>query len=359
MQRMKTMTRVIIKRCPDYSQVKAKLQESFESLHIESLFTRGEKVLLKPNLLTGRNPEAGVTTHPSFLAAVIELFQDMGLNLVIGDSPANGNTQKAAAKSGIEEVCKKYGVKLVTFSDPQKLKNTNNTLKEFRVAKQVLEADSLVNLPKLKTHSLMTLTLAVKNTFGCIVGSEKQIWHVKAITRERFANMLIELHRLLNPKLNILDGVIGMHGNGPSNGKVANYEIVAVSESGFALDDAIARLYEIPIEMVPTIFFAKKLGLTPAYEIQGDSPAMIDFKLPDGIRPINRPSLFSKLLSRIPTIDKNKCVNCGECAEHCPVSAISVALKKIDYSKCIRCYVCHEVCQYDAIKLKRKLILQG
>ncbi|WP_053001201.1 DUF362 domain-containing protein [Kosmotoga pacifica] len=351
--------RVLIKTCRDYSNVKSKLQESFETMNVESLFSSGERVLLKVNLLAGRDPEAAVPTHPDFLAAVIELFQDMGVQLSVGDSPANGKTLKAAAKSGIEEVCRKYGVELVTFDNPQTLKTGSNIIKEFKVAKQVLEADSLVNLPKFKTHSLMTLTLAVKNTFGCIVGSEKQLWHLRVITRERFVNMLIELHRLLKPKLNILDGVIGMHGNGPSGGEVIDFGIIAVSENGFALDDAITRVYEIPPEMVPTVFFARKLGLTPEYEILGDAPKPVDFKLPAGIRPIKSPTLLSKLVSRVPSIDKDKCTECGECESYCPVSAISIDTHNINYSKCIRCYVCHEICQFNAIKLKRKLILQG
>ncbi|WP_084251666.1 DUF362 domain-containing protein [Kosmotoga arenicorallina] len=353
------MTRVIIKRCPDYSFVKEKLQESFENLGIENLFTRGEKVLLKPNLLTGREPEAAVTTHPLFLSAVIELFQDMGLRLSVGDSPVSGNTRKAAAKSGIEEVCKKYGVELVTFTDPKKSETSYNTRREFKIAKQVLEADSVVNLPKLKTHSLMTLTLAVKNTFGCIVGSGKQLWHIKAVSRESFAKMLIELHEIINPKLNILDGVVGMHGNGPANGKAVNFGIVAVSKNGFALDDAISQLYEVPAEMVPTIFYARRLGITPKYELQGDSPKPIHLKLPDGIRLISKSSLLSRLVSRVPFIDGRNCIRCKECEMRCPASAISIEKQKIDYSKCIKCYVCHEVCQYDAIKLKRKFILQG
>ncbi len=346
-------------RCTDYRRVKRSLSNLFDSADVIKKFNSGEKVLLKPNILHGAAPERAVTTHPHFLSAVIELFTDMGVKLLLGDSPITGNFRKEVKQSGILDVCKRYNVKLSPFEEPIERKFSEDSPLSFQVAREIEEVDSVVNLPKLKTHSLMTLTLAVKNTFGCVVGKEKQKWHVKAVSTERFANMLIDLHRLVSPKLNILDGVTGMRGDGPSSGEPFLSGLVALSDNAFALDDYVCKTWGIDKTKVLTVHLADKRGITPSYEVIGDFTPNEKLTLPKSSygKALDFLGFFARIFYKVPYIDTERCIECLECEKHCPKNAIDVSKKDINYGKCIRCYVCHEVCPNMSIRLKRRFFL--
>jgi uncharacterized protein (DUF362 family)/Pyruvate/2-oxoacid:ferredoxin oxidoreductase delta subunit len=347
---------VYVHKCNDYKEVKKTLSHLFDKAQVNKKFCTGERVLLKPNILHGASPDQAVTTHPLFLSAVFELFLDMGVRLVLGDSPISGNFQKEAKLSGITDVCKKYNVEISTFDVSVEKKLSADSPRSYYIAKKLEEVDSVVNLPKLKTHSLMTLTLAVKNTFGCIVGREKQKWHVKAVSNERFANMLIDLHQLISPKLNILDGVTGMRGDGPSSGEPFSSGLVALSDNGFALDDYVCKIWGIDKTKVLTVHLANKRGITPSYEVIGDFEPDEVLTLPKSSygKALDFLGFFARIFYKVPYIDDERCIECLECEKSCPKEAIDVDEKYIDYSKCIRCYVCHEVCPNKAIRLKRR-----
>jgi len=181
-----------------------------------------KKVLVKPNLLSPRKPDEHVTTHPLVVKAVLEFLLALGVKPVVGDSPAVGNLERVARISGIKDVCDELGVELVPFEDCVIV--DGEIFRNIKIAKVVFEVDGVVNLPKLKTHSQMMMTLGVKNTFGCIVGIEKSSWHLRAGTDENFAKLLIDVHRVVSPILTVLDGVWGMEGNGPSNGEKSSLE---------------------------------------------------------------------------------------------------------------------------------------
>lgn len=351
--------KVYVDRCTDYKNVKRSLTNLFDSADVSKKFNNGEKVLLKPNILHGAVPDRAITTHPHFLSAVIELFLDMGIKLILGDSPITGDFNKEVKQSGILDVCKRYNIELSPFEEPIEKKFSKNSPLSFQLAKELEEVDSVVNLPKLKTHSLMTLTLAVKNTFGCVVGKEKQKWHVKAVSTERFANMLIDLHRLISPKLNILDGVTGMRGDGPSSGEPFSAGLVALSENAFALDDYVCETWVIDKTEVLTVHLANKRGITPSYEVIGDFEPDEELTLPKSSygKALDFLGFFARIFYKIPYIDKERCIECFECEKHCPKNAIDVSKKDIDYGKCIRCYVCHEVCPNMAIRLRRRFFL--
>ncbi|MFO7883055.1 MAG: DUF362 domain-containing protein [Kosmotogaceae bacterium] len=350
---------VFVHKCNDYKKVKKSLIHLFDKAQVNKKFCKGERVLLKPNILHAASPDQAVTTHPLFLSAVIELFLDMDVKLVLGDSPISGNFQKEAELSGIADVCKKYNVQFSPFKVSVEKKSSEDSPRRYYIAKELEEVDSVVNLPKLKTHSLMTLTLAVKNTFGCIVGREKQKWHVKLASSERFANMLIDLHRLISPKLNILDGVIGMRGDGPSSGEPFSSGLVALSDNAFALDDYICEVWNIDKTKVLTVHLARKRKITPTFRVIGDFEPEEEFTLPESSygKALGFLGFITRIFHKVPYIDDERCIECLECEKRCPKEAIDVSEKDIDYSKCIRCYVCHEVCPSKAIRLKRRFFL--
>ncbi|MEK7850588.1 MAG: DUF362 domain-containing protein, partial [Deltaproteobacteria bacterium] len=175
------MSKVVLKRCPDYDPEKVynSIAESVELLGgISSFVKRGEKLLLKPNLLSAKAVEKAVTTHPAVIEAVIRLVKDSGAKPFIGDSPGIGSAEQVAAKSGIKKVADRYGVQIVNLSDGIQVENRKGKMfKRLDLSKTAYEADGIINLPKLKTHVMMTMTLGVKNLFGCVPGKRKISWH--------------------------------------------------------------------------------------------------------------------------------------------------------------------------------------
>lgn len=309
-------------------------------------------MLVKPNLISARRPEEAVTTHPLILKGVLEFLIDLGTKPFVGDSPAFSSFKRVVRVTGVEGVCTELKVPCVPLDDPVEV--NGEIFQKIKISRKVLEADKVVNLPKLKTHSQMVMTLGVKNTFGCVVGLEKSSWHMRAKNYGDFANLLIDIHRIVSPILTILDGVEGMEGNGPTNGKKRFFGVVGVSRNAFALDEAVCRALGVD-HFVYTVKHSRKRKLVPDYETVGHFQASIE--LPSTVSTLDRLSrTFSRFFVKYPRIDTGKCVKCRLCEERCPASAIDISSQRIDYQKCIRCYVCHEVCPHDAIKLVRNFL---
>lgn len=347
------MEKVWVLNFEDYSKVRDVLKE-FLLENFSEEFKPGMKVLVKPNLISPRPPEEAVTTHPSILRATLEFLLDLGTKPFVGDSPAFSSFQTVAKVTGVEEVCRRLGVEFGPLDDPVVVKG--ELFRGIKVSKRVLESDAVVNLPKLKTHSQMVLTLGVKNTFGCVVGLEKSAWHMRAKDYDDFANFLIDVHRLVSPKLTILDGIEGMDGNGPTNGRKRFFGVLVVSRNAFALDEVVCKMVGLNPDYVYTVKHARRRNLVPTYEVIADRFPTFDIELPNTVSPLAKLSrIFAPVFVRVPKIDKGKCVKCGLCEARCPASAIDLHLQRIDYNKCIRCYVCHEVCPHGAILLVRKL----
>jgi len=318
------------------------------------LFKKGERVLVKPNLLSARERSQAVTTHPETLDCVLEFLIKIGTKPFVADSPPDGNGYEVAKKTGLIAVCEKHGVDFEELDQPVTI--THNGSYDFKLAKKVIEADKIVNLAKIKTHSLTILTLAVKNMFGCVVGREKASWHFKALNNNNFAKLMVEICAAVSPDLSIVDGIRAHEGNGPSNGSPKDLGVIFIGENAFAVDDCIARSLSVKVNKYPILIEAAKKGLIPDYEVEGQWKGSI--KLPttspvlSGLNSIaNKFNFFKKR----PKIVEDKCIKCRKCERSCPVEAIKIDDLSIDYSKCIRCYVCHEVCPEDAINLVGRL----
>jgi len=280
--------------------------------------------------------------------------------ITVGDSPAVSSAIRVAKKSGVEEVCKKYGVDIVDFNTPVKVKGKFG--RNFELSREVLEADKIINIAKFKTHTHMIMTLSVKNMFGAIVGLRKSAWHAKTGTNKmRFADMLVELYETVRPTFNIIDGIWGMEGNGPRNGKPKKLGTLIIGKNGHAVDFIACKMVKLQ-KVVPTLLAAEKRGLLSSKSINlvGDSLRIFDdFIPPDtsikGITGIINP--FSRFSAKFPKVNPDECIGCRICEEHCPANAISITADDkaiVDISKCIRCYVCQEVCPQNAIELVRK-----
>lgn len=336
-----------------------------------NFFARGDKVLIKPNLLLARRSGEHVTTHPQVVDAVCRILKDIGCRITLGDSPGYSSAITVAKKCGIYDSVKKMDVKFVNFEKSVEIKvNAENRIfKKFEVAREIVESDKIVNLAKLKSHGQMLLTMSVKNMFGAVVGLLKPQWHFKAgVDADFFARMLLELNLATAPTFSILDGVYGMEGNGPSNGTPRELNILAGGTNCVAIDTVAAALLKVSPEMFYTGRTALKMNLPGArieeIEICGNKLEdfnITDFKLPRKIENIQWP-IFDSLRRALrkfslsePYYSRDKCKFCAICFNVCPAGAIKYdAGQKIEFDlkKCVRCFCCQELCPHGAIVIK-------
>lgn len=369
------MEQVFLQRCDhyEYGQVRAAVLSLLEpSGGIGTFVKPGERVLLKPNMLSAKYPEQAVTTHPILVQVVAELVREAGGLARIGDSPGIGGFQRVADKSGIARAAAESGAELVEFAAAIDLPGSG-TFKRISVAKPYWEADKVINLPKLKTHEMMTMTCAVKNLFGAVVGAEKAGWHLKAgASREQFARLLLEIYLLKKPVLNIVDAIVAMEGNGPGSGDPIKVGALIAGVNPVAVDVLAARLAGIPQDLLHVEHEALKMGLAGStmdeIEVGGeglDSFPMHPFTLPGGLDvQFGLPKFLSTILKHqltsFPIADRELCVLCGICRDACPPGAIEIknSALSVDQERCIRCWCCRELCPHDAMKVQRSVVLK-
>ena len=377
---MEIKSQVALVRCDSYAEksVKHAVERGLALLGGIAAFLRPqEKILLKPNVLTGAPPEKCVTTHPAVLKAVAECCLQAGAAVSAGDSPGFGKPAAALKKAGLLDVAEALGLRIADFETGQIVSFPEGSLaKQFTIANGVLSADGLISLPKLKTHGLTKITGAIKNQFGCIPGMLKGEFHAKLPNVNLFSQMLVDLTRCLKPRLYIMDGIIAMEGNGPRGGVPKPMHVLLLATDPAALDATVCRLIGVAPEHVLTLQWAEKLGLGTYHadriELCGDPFAAFQdlrFDAQRGPTPLDQdmgffapwlPALMKALLSPRPVIAAAQCTRCGTCVQMCPVTPKAVAFQAGDrakppmynYGRCIRCYCCQEICPESAISLK-------
>lgn len=253
----------------------------------------GDRVLLKPNLLTGSRPTKECVTRPELVAAVAKLVIEAGGKPFLGDSPAFGSALGVARSNGYLPLIESLNLPIVEFQG-KRYQIVSEGFDHLRLSKEAMEADVVINLPKLKSHVQLTLTMGVKNLFGCVPGKMKAWWHLEAGKDvNRFGEMLVETARAINPNLTILDGIIGHEGNGPSGGEPRELGILAASDHVFSLDKTIVDLLQVDPSLVPTVAASQRLGLCPEltdinYPLLTPKELQFsDWKLPDALVPID------------------------------------------------------------------------
>ncbi len=318
----------------------------------------GARVLIKPNFLAPAKPDRAMTTHPLVLRAVVEYVLAKGGLPLVADSPGTGTFDRLLREGGYTEALKGLDVEVRPFKDTVKV-DIGEPFGRIDIAREAVASDLVINLPKLKTHAMMLLTLGVKNLFGCIVGLTKPHWHMRSgVDRRMFARLLVQIYRAVNPAATLVDGILGMEGEGPGRGGTPRpLGILAAATSAPALDMALCRLVGVRPEELPTHLAAFELGLFPEpVSIEGDFSPVSGFKLPVlapltfGPRRLQR--LMRRHLVQRPVADAAKCRMCGECWRCCPAKAITPYARVVgfDYDRCIRCYCCIEMCPHAALK---------
>ncbi len=325
---------------------------------IRHYIQKGERVLLKTNLLMPSDPKKAVVTHPKMIQALAETIIQIGAVPYIGDSPSGQFTkrrlEKAYKKSGLITVAKDLGIELNYDTNVTKIDIPHaKKLKKTPICNFILDAEKIIAIPKIKTHSYMIMTLATKIMYGAVPGLTKAKYHSLYFRRAAFADMLLDVLSIKKPDLIVMDGVTGMQGDGPSGGTPVDLGLILASQDAVAMDLAVCNILGIEPVHIPTLRQAK---------IRHIWPSEIHYPLltPQDVRytGFRLPSSASSLLSgakdhRQQPVPTKKCTACGQCVEICPKQAIQIRehCASVDYSKCIACYCCHEICPYEAIQL--------
>jgi uncharacterized protein (DUF362 family)/Pyruvate/2-oxoacid:ferredoxin oxidoreductase delta subunit len=373
------MSRTAIIKCVDYQQnrVDKAVRESLNLLGgIEHYVWPGAKVLIKPNLITVRRPDEAATTHPAVVKALIQVVQAAGGLVTIADSPGGPFSHKRLeeiyAASGMDQVAAETGAHLnydlsaVNLPHPK-----GRLLKGVTVIKAVAEADVVITVPKLKTHTLTGLTGAVKVTFGAVPSPLKTEYHLRMPKIGDFSQALLDICTLVNPRLTVMDAVVGMEGEGPSAGDPRPIGAILASTDSLACDVTAAALVGLDPLAVSTTRTAVRLGLTSGQladiELVGDPLSEVRI---DSFRPAstwlatNRISefllnLYGRLAGPRPVINSN-CDGCRTCLRNCPPQAITMVNKRpvVDYGTCIRCFCCQELCPQQAVTIHHPWLCQ-
>jgi len=368
------MADVSILKCGSYEEqeVVQIMNKLLDSIGLDKV--KGKKILLKPNILYAAQPEKAVTTHPAVLKAIIQYLKKNDNTIFVGDSPAFQNQDSAGSRAGLKQVTEECGATWQDFTQTAVIQAPDGKLvKSFQLASVLKDVDIVISLPKMKTHSLMYYTGAIKNLFGLVPGLSKSALHLRFPDRDNFAQMIVDLNLAVKPDYAIMDAIVGMEGPGPGSGKPRQVGLLLASDNVLALDMTAARIMGYKPEGLPILSqalacgFWLKAGEAINYPLEkADDLIIKDYHL---IHHLHDASMFrdympewafrliKNLTVKRPFFNQKKCVLCKECVRICPAKALTVEENrvKVDYQKCIRCYCCHEICSHHAITLKKKV----
>ena len=364
---------VAVVRCPDYTEksVYSSIKRAIELLGgMDRFFSDGQRILLKPNLCLPEPPERAITTHPEIVRQLARILKELNCQITVGDNPVGMvDTMRLDhiwKTTGMERVAQELGLtRSYLFDDLQRyVCNINGSEQEFYLSSELFGFDGIINLPKFKTHTLMTFTGAVKNLFGLLPGNTKRILHCNLPEHDGFAQLLLNLHHTVRPCLSITDAVAALEGDGPgSGGRRRDMHLLLASDNCIALDILSSRLMNIHPSEVPVNRVAVDMGYYPFdyydMDIVGEDIDRCideDFVLPN-TRYYNR-NVVKKIFTFAKTgvrIDPGSCRLCGLCKENCPTNAIEEqsGYMQIIGPKCISCMTCHEICPHEAVRIER------
>ena len=246
------VSRVVIRSVASYEQDLLAL--IYETLCEFDLPLRGKKVLLKPNLV-GPDPLGVTNTHPAVIAASRESLLRLGAaQVLIGEGPALDRDTEAILESiGLRHYAGPLAGVFVDLNvdDVERvlLKTTASRLKELYLPKTVLGADFVISMPKLKTHHWAGVTLSLKNMFGIVPGScygwPKNVLHWAGID-----SAILDINAAVRPDFAIVDGIVGMEGNGPIQGEPKNSGVLILGDDPVAVDATCCRVMGLLPEKV-------------------------------------------------------------------------------------------------------------
>ncbi len=360
-----------IYKCKEYDEeiLTNLINGIFKKHKFDEMIKKDMNVVLKPNMLALRDEKTATTTNKLFLKCVARKVIELGAKCIVCDSPAGQYT---------EEIMKKMyvGMGYDTLSDMGVILNydmsfsmTNihgDIIKNIDIITPIINADLVINLPKLKTHQMMNLTCGVKNLFGIIPGKVKSEIHSIYSDYADFANALIDISSSVKNQITIVDAIDSMEGNGPNQGKCRHTGLVFASNNQFELDFVAMKIINLRLKHAYTVneSIRRKLIDPKNIEIIGENLQdciISDFKKPDILRKsiFRNLILMSKLIKPYPEFDEKKCIKCMKCVNRCPEKVLDFKNGKVvlkSKKDCIRCFCCSEHCPAEAVNIKHQLI---
>ncbi len=361
--------KVAITRCGDYRRelVDDAVATALDLVGgMDKVVKPGDRVLLKVNLLAPAAPDAAVTTHPAVVRSVAAQVLECGGVPVVADAPGYlfaGGKSRALAKSGIADAVAPLGVEALQFESVEKPFVSTPVpggvhLRQVMAARLALEADVIITLPKLKTHSNTWYTGAVKNMFGAVATATRKQAHALG-DHQRFAAAIVDIYSVMKPRLAVMDAVVGMEGDGPRHGDPRHTGLILAARDPVALDAVASRLIGFQPQEILTVRNASERGLGEGRLERITLPdervedVAVDYRKPGG-RQVNIHPLLMRLVGRLvkvePRLERDACTRCRICEQSCPVGAISMdPYPEIDRSACILCFCCNEMCPEGAM----------
>lgn len=388
--------RVEILRYSEDEKIKGKLKATLDKWSDIFPVSANARIFIKPNLNSDMNALTGNTTDLRVIIALIEFLKDRGyLDITVGDGTNFGfykNRVNVIERLKIDRVGKRYGVKVVDLNFSEGVEIDIGEIKA-KIARECMEADFLINLPKLKTHFEAAMSVCLKNLVGCLVAEDKRNVH------KDLKKGIVGLNRAIKTDLNIIDGLIAMEGFGPSRGIPVNMGTVIMGNNPFYLDLLCARMTGFDVDQVPALLYAEEVGLldkTWLSEIDNilEAYPMKKLKQPDinwilrviqqswvqkRVEEFKKGDLFRYLSSTrlmgwvlynigirqdafsskevewrcININDTSKCGECRKCAKYCPVD-IDLP-ETMSPQDCIECLYCYMVCPEQVIEFEGSL----
>jgi uncharacterized protein (DUF362 family)/NAD-dependent dihydropyrimidine dehydrogenase PreA subunit len=348
------------------------IEEIFNKFKINDKIVAGMNVVLKPNLLAVRDEKSATTTNPLFVKCIAKKVIALGAKCTICDSPPGKYSAKGLSRTyeklGYLEI-EKTGA-ILNLDTTSKLVNINGQLiKNIEIISPILNADLVINLPKLKTHAMMNLTCSVKNLFGIVPGERKAEVHSLYPDYDNFSNAMIDISSYVKNQITIVDAIDSMEGNGPNSGTPRHTALVIASNNQFEIDYIVSKIIKLKLEDAYTVKNSIERGVLTnpgSIEIVGeklDDVIIKDFKFPDTLskKVFARMFNLTKYIKPYPTFDSKKCIRCKLCIDRCPVDALKLINNKVvlkNKSKCIRCFCCSEHCPVHAVGIKHILTLK-
>lgn len=348
---------------------------------IERYVSPGERVLIKPNFIAPKKSDTGATTSLEVIEALVKLILEHNATPIIGEGvPFAFNADTTFTRVGARGLAEKYGIELINLDAyPHEIVTFTDSLvlKELPICKMAFDADKIINVPVMKTHSQTTLTLGMKNLKGFIPGEHKLTVHRLGISEG-----VVDLNTVVKPTFTIIDAIVGMEGNGPTNGIPKRMDLLLGSDDILALEIVSAKVMGFNPYKLRHIYLSKNknigqyssskinvLGETieevqnsfvpPANRISRwiSGPLLLGRLLPVLAKcGLDITNLSQNILNRFmayPTFGEN-CTACKKCVINCPGQAIRIEDNKtpvLDKQKCSKCYVCDEVCVVGNVKI--------
>lgn len=371
----KRRSEVALVRCPSYEgEVVAKaVRRSLDLMGgLAECLSPSTKVFVKINHLSpNAPPDRAICTHPGFVREILRVLLEGHVRVTVGDDVNFGPGDEFLA-TGFRQVCVELGVPLVNLRKVgfSEISLKGAELKSVFIAKPVLEADLVLNLPKLKTHSFTVFTGAVKNMYGVIPCGFRLDGHRRFLRSDQFSRMLVDVFSAVPRQLTIMDAIIGMEGEGPSSGVPKTMGLIISGKDGVAVDAVASRIAGYsPLHIFTTSEAqARGLGVGDLRSIKVVGEKVEDVECRDFRPSLAAAGLFrhwlpsflyayvSGQLVLTPEVLPAKCTACLDCIDICPAKTISLVSDKawVDENRCIHCLCCHEVCLHRSIRLKQR-----